>query len=78
MDFESLRRLMSLKTWLLISADVGSVISSRCLGVLQRAYCHLKSLRSWLFGKSGAGKTTLLSFLAQFLAGEIQVYLVDE
>lgn len=62
--------------------DVGSVISSTVPFkiVLQKglAVDFEKSPGLGLFGKSGAGKTTtLLSFLAQFLAGGSQVYLVD-
>lgn len=62
--------------------DVGSVISSAVPFkiVLQKGLIvdFEKSPGLGLFGKSGAGKTTtLLSFLAQFLAGGSQVYLVD-
>lgn len=62
--------------------DVTSVISSTVPFkiVLQKglAVDFEKSPGLGLFGKSGAGKTTtLLSFLAQFLAGGSQVYLVD-
>ena len=62
--------------------DVTSVISSAVPFkiVLQKglAVDFEKSPGLGLFGKSGAGKTTtLLSFLAQFLAGGSQVYLVD-
>ena len=62
--------------------DVGSVISSAVPFkiVLQKglAVDFEKSPGLGLFGKSGAGKTTtLLAFLAQFLAGGSQVYLVD-
>lgn len=62
--------------------DVGSVISSTVPFkiVLQKGLIvdFEKSPGLGLFGKSGAGKTTtLLSFLAQFLAGGSQVYLVD-
>ena len=62
--------------------DVGSVISSAVPFkiVLQKglAVDFEKSPGLGLFGKSGSGKTTtLLSFLAQFLAGGSQVYLVD-
>lgn len=62
--------------------DVGSVISSAVPFkiVLQKGLVvdFEKSPGLGLFGKSGAGKTTtLLSFLAQFLAGGSQVYLVD-
>lgn len=62
--------------------DVGSVISSTVPFkiVLQKGLTvdFEKSPGLGLFGKSGAGKTTtLLSFLAQFLAGGSQVYLVD-
>lgn len=62
--------------------DVGSVISSTVPFkiVLQKGLVvdFEKSPGLGLFGKSGAGKTTtLLSFLAQFLAGGSQVYLVD-
>lgn len=62
--------------------DVGSVISSAVPFkiVLQKGLIvdFEKSPGLGLFGKSGAGKTTtLLAFLAQFLAGGSQVYLVD-
>ena len=62
--------------------DVGSVISSTVPFkiVLQKGLTvdFEKSPGLGLFGKSGSGKTTtLLSFLAQFLAGGSQVYLVD-
>ena len=62
--------------------DVGSVISSTVPFkiVLQKGLIvdFEKSPGLGLFGKSGAGKTTtLLFFLAQFLAGGSQVYLVD-
>lgn len=62
--------------------DVTSVISSTVPFkiVLQKGLIvdFEKSPGLGLFGKSGAGKTTtLLSFLAQFLAGGSQVYLVD-
>lgn len=62
--------------------DVTSVISSAepFKIVLQKGLIvdFEKSPGLGLFGKSGAGKTTtLLSFLAQFLAGGSQVYLVD-
>jgi putative transposon protein len=62
--------------------DVGSVISSTVPFkiVLQKGLVvdFEKSPGLGLFGKSGAGKTTtLLAFLAQFLAGGSQVYLVD-
>ena len=62
--------------------DVGSVISSTVPFkiVLQKGLTvdFEKSPGLGLFGKSGAGKTTtLLFFLAQFLAGGSQVYLVD-
>lgn len=62
--------------------DVTSVISSTVPFkiVLQKGLTvdFEKSPGLGLFGKSGAGKTTtLLSFLAQFLAGGSQVYLVD-
>lgn len=62
--------------------DVTSVISSAVPFkiVLQKglAVDFEKSPGLGLFGKSGAGKTTtLLFFLAQFLAGGSQVYLVD-
>ena len=62
--------------------DVGSVISSTVPFkiVLQKGLIvdFEKSPGLGLFGKSGAGKTTtLLAFLAQFLAGGSQVYLVD-
>lgn len=62
--------------------DVTSVISSAVPFkiVLQKGLVvdFEKSPGLGLFGKSGAGKTTtLLSFLAQFLAGGSQVYLVD-
>ena len=62
--------------------DVTSVISSAVPFkiVLQKDLTvdFEKSPGLGLFGKSGAGKTTtLLSFLAQFLAGGSQVYLVD-
>lgn len=62
--------------------DVTSVISSTVPFkiVLQKDLTvdFEKSPGLGLFGKSGAGKTTtLLSFLAQFLAGGSQVYLVD-
>lgn len=62
--------------------DVTSVISSAVPFkiVLQKGLIvdFEKSPGLGLFGKSGAGKTTtLLSFLAQFLAGGSQVYLVD-
>lgn len=62
--------------------DVTSVISSAVPFkiVLQKglAVDFEKSPGLGLFGKSGAGKTTtLLAFLAQFLAGGSQVYLVD-
>lgn len=62
--------------------DVGSVISSTVPFkiVLQEGLIvdFEKSPGLGLFGKSGAGKTTtLLAFLAQFLAGGSQVYLVD-
>lgn len=62
--------------------DVGSVISSAVPFkiVLQKGLTvdFEKSPGLGLFGKSGAGKTTtLLAFLAQFLAGGSQVYLVD-
>lgn len=62
--------------------DVGSVISSTVPFkiVLQKGLVvdFEKSPGLGLFGKSGAGKTTtLLFFLAQFLAGGSQVYLVD-
>jgi hypothetical protein len=62
--------------------DVGSVISSTVPFkiVLQKGLTvdFEKSPGLGLFGKSGAGKTTtLLAFLAQFLAGGSQVYLVD-
>ena len=62
--------------------DVTSVISSAVPFkiVLQKGLSvdFEKSPGLGLFGKSGAGKTTtLLAFLAQFLAGGSQVYLVD-
>lgn len=62
--------------------DVTSVISSAVPFkiVLQKGLVvdFEKSPGLGLFGKSGSGKTTtLLSFLAQFLAGGSQVYLVD-
>lgn len=62
--------------------DVGSVISSTVPFkiVLQKGLVvdFEKSPGLGLFGKSGAGKTTtLLAYLAQFLAGGSQVYLVD-
>lgn len=62
--------------------DVGSVISSTVPFkiVLQKGLVvdFEKSPGLGLFGRSGSGKTTtLLSFLAQFLAGGSQVYLVD-
>lgn len=62
--------------------DVTSVISSAVPFkiVLQKglAVDFEKSPGLGLFGKSGAGKTTtLLAFLAEFLAGGSQVYLVD-
>lgn len=62
--------------------DVTSVISSAVPFkiVLQKDLTvdFEKSPGLGLFGKSGAGKTTtLLAFLAQFLAGGSQVYLVD-
>ena len=62
--------------------DVTSVISSTVPFkiVLQKGLVvdFEKSPGLGLFGKSGAGKTTtLLAFLAQFLAGGSQVYLVD-
>lgn len=62
--------------------DVGSVVSSAVPFqiVLQKglAVDFEKSPGLGLFGRSGSGKTTtLLSFLAQFLAGGSQVYLVD-
>ena len=62
--------------------DVGSVISSTVPFkiVLQKGLIvdFEKSPGLGLFGKSGAGKTTtLIAFLAQFLAGGSQVYLVD-
>lgn len=62
--------------------DVTSVISSAVPFkiVLQKGLIvdFEKSPGLGLFGKSGSGKTTtLLSFLAQFLAGGSQVYLVD-
>lgn len=62
--------------------DVTSVISSAVPFkiVLQKGLTvdFEKSPGLGLFGKSGAGKTTtLLSFLAEFLAGGSQVYLVD-
>lgn len=62
--------------------DVTSVISSAVPFkiVLQKGLIvdFEKSPGLGLFGKSGAGKTTtLLSFLAEFLAGGSQVYLVD-
>ena len=62
--------------------DVTSVISSAVPFkiVLQKglAVDFEKSPGLGLFGKSGAGKTTtLLAFLAQFLAGGSQIYLVD-
>ena len=62
--------------------DVTSVISSAVPFkiVLQKGLIvdFEKSPGLGLFGKSGAGKTTtLLTFLAQFLAGGSQVYLVD-
>ena len=62
--------------------DVTSVISSAVPFkiVLQKGLIvdFEKSPGLGLFGKSGAGKTTtLLFFLAQFLAGGSQVYLVD-
>lgn len=62
--------------------DVTSVISSTVPFkiLLQKglAVDFEKSPGLGLFGKSGAGKTTtLLAFLAQFLAGGSQVYLVD-
>lgn len=62
--------------------DVTSVISSAVPFkiVLQKGLVvdFEKSPGLGLFGKSGAGKTTtLLYFLAQFLAGGSQVYLVD-
>ena len=62
--------------------DVTSVISSTVPFkiVLQKGLTvdFEKSPGLGLFGKSGAGKTTtLLAFLAQFLAGGSQVYLVD-
>lgn len=62
--------------------DVTSVISSAVPFkiVLQKGLIvdFEKSPGLGLFGKSGAGKTTtLISFLAQFLAGGSQVYLVD-
>lgn len=62
--------------------DVTSVISSAVPFkiVLQKGLIvdFEKSPGLGLFGKSGAGKTTtLLAFLAQFLAGGSQVYLVD-
>ena len=62
--------------------DVTSVISSTVPFkiVLQKGLTvdFEKSPGLGLFGKSGAGKTTtLLTFLAQFLAGGSQVYLVD-
>ena len=62
--------------------DVGSVISSTVPFkiVLQKGLTvdFEKSPGLGLFGRSGSGKTTtLLSFLAQFLAGGSQVYLVD-
>lgn len=62
--------------------DVTSVISSTVPFkiVLQKGLIvdFEKSPGLGLFGKSGAGKTTtLLAFLAQFLAGGSQVYLVD-
>lgn len=62
--------------------DVTSVISSAVPFkiVLQKGLIvdFEKSPGLGLFGKSGSGKTTtLISFLAQFLAGGSQVYLVD-
>lgn len=62
--------------------DVASVISSTVPFkiVLQKGLTvdFEKSPGLGLFGKSGSGKTTtLLAFLAQFLAGGSQVYLVD-
>ena len=62
--------------------DVGSVVSSAVPFqiVLQKGLTvdFEKSPGLGLFGRSGSGKTTaLLSFLAQFLAGGSQVYLVD-
>lgn len=62
--------------------DVTSVISSAVPFkiVLQKGLIvdFEKSPGLGLFGKSGSGKTTtLLAFLAQFLAGGSQVYLVD-
>ena len=62
--------------------DVVSVISSAVPFkiVLQKGLTvdFEKSPGLGLFGRSGSGKTTtLLSFLAQFLAGGSQVYLVD-
>lgn len=62
--------------------DVTSVISSAVPFkiALQKGLIvdFEKSPGLGLFGKSGAGKTTtLLAFLAQFLAGGSQVYLVD-
>ena len=62
--------------------DVTSVISSAVPFkiVLQKGLIvdFEKSPGLGLFGKSGSGKTTtLLFFLAQFLAGGSQVYLVD-
>ena len=62
--------------------DVTSVISSAVPFkiVLQKGLTvdFEKSPGLGLFGRSGSGKTTtLLSFLAQFLAGGSQVYLVD-
>ena len=62
--------------------DVTSVISSTVPFkiVLQKGLTvdFEKSPGLGLFGKSGSGKTTsLLAFLAQFLAGGSQVYLVD-
>lgn len=62
--------------------DVTSVISSAVPFkiVLQKSLTvdFEKSPGLGLFGRSGSGKTTtLLSFLAQFLAGGSQVYLVD-
>lgn len=62
--------------------DVTSVISSTVPFkiVLQKGLVvdFEKSPGLGLFGKSGSGKTTtLLAFLAQFLAGGSQVYLVD-
>ena len=62
--------------------DVGSVVSSAVPFqiILQKGLTvdFEKSPGLGLFGRSGSGKTTtLLSFLAQFLAGGSQVYLVD-